>query len=252
MAPPTLVRGPSAKRFLQIRWTYPVYVPEAAPVTGGTQARPQRRALSREEALRFIAGDDPRPLLVLRECKVCNGTDDALLKGGVDNERTFLMSAWFHCVKLPVDVLEEDHPFHNLFLEKQPEHLFVSSADGSNHRALESQTSRTELWKSMQDLLALEYKGRPDAPLRRIATLLDRLDVADQRLREASERRDELLEKEGPGSRKLPRADKAVADAERELAKHLEEIERAYELELRRQHEAAAPEPEPAPAGSDG
>ncbi|MHC4894906.1 MAG: hypothetical protein ACYTFV_16500 [Planctomycetota bacterium] len=31
-------------------------------------------ALSRSDALEYIAGEDPRPLLVLRECVTCNGT----------------------------------------------------------------------------------------------------------------------------------------------------------------------------------
>ena len=111
------IRGPSAKSYLRIEWEYPVYVPPEESAAKDTFAKKKRVALSREEAFRFIAGDDPRPLLVLRECKVCNGTDDALLKGGVDNEKTYLLSRWFHCIKLPVDVMEEDHPFHNLFLQ---------------------------------------------------------------------------------------------------------------------------------------
>ncbi len=244
--PPKVVRGPSSKLVLQIRWTYPVYRPDAEPLTDGTQAPRVRQALSREEALRYIAGDDPRPLLVLRECKVCNGTDEALLKGGVDNEKTFLMSAWFNCVKLPVDVLEDDHPFRNLFVQKQPEHLFVSSVDGSNHMPLESQTSRTELWKSMRDLLALEYASKPDVPLKKLAALLDKLDVADQRVRELGERRDQVLEEEGPLSRKLPKAVKNLEAAEHELEKLKAEVDRTYRLELKRQRDAAR---EPAPVG---
>ena len=84
-----------------------MYVPPEEPEAKHSTAKKKRKALSREDAFKVIAGNDPRPLLVLRECKVCNGTDDALLKGGIDNERTFLLSRWFHCVKLPVDVLEE-------------------------------------------------------------------------------------------------------------------------------------------------
>jgi len=218
-----------------MKWDYPVYDPEAGKKAEGTYSRAKRKAMTREEAVAFIAGDDPRPLLVLRECKVCNGTDEALLKGGVDNEKTFLMSAWFHCVKLPVDVMEEDHPFHNLFVEEKPEHLFVVSVDGSNHQPLQSQTSRTELWKSMKGLLEVEYDSKPDKPLKKINSLLDKLDAADQRVRQYSEQRDKILEEDGPDSKKLPKLVKKLAKEEGELAELRGEVDKAYRLELRRQ-----------------
>ena len=232
-----------------MRWDYPVYDPGAGEVTEGTSSRAARKALSREEAIRYIAGDDPRPLLVLRECKVCNGTDEALLKGGSDNEKTFLMSAWFHCVKLPVDVMEENHPFHNLFVEKKPEHLFVCSVDGSEHEPLQSQTSRTELWESMRDAIAREYKDKPDRPLKTITALLDKLDDADRRVRELTERRDEILEEDGPDSRKLPKLEKKVEKEEKALAKLKADVQKAYQIELRRQKTEARRKAEEAAAG---
>ncbi|MEM9378741.1 MAG: hypothetical protein AAGB93_02250 [Planctomycetota bacterium] len=194
-----------------------------------------RRALSREAALKVIAGDDPRPLLVLRECRVCNGTDEALLKGGVDNEKTFLLARWFHCVKLPVDVMEEDHPFHNLFTLEQPEHLFVSSVDGENHDTLESDTSRVELWDSMKGVIKDEYKGKADSSLKKIAKTLDKLDFVDERLLEAKASRDAILEKEGPKSRKLGKVDKQIAKYEAEAEKLHATIAKASALELKRQ-----------------
>jgi hypothetical protein len=236
--PAAPVRGPSARSYLRIEWDYPVYAPKAEEKDGRTTAGTKRRALSREEAIKVIAGDDPRPLLVLRECKVCNGTDEALLKGGIDNEKTFLLSRWFHCVKLPVDVMEEDHPFHAVFVqEKAPEHLFVCSIDGSNHDPLESQTSRTELWKSMRSLLALEYKKKPDAPLKSIAKLLDKMDTADQRLNQLMDRQNEILEEDGPDSKKLPKLAKKIAKAEKERNKLNDDAIKAYKIELKRQRE---------------
>lgn len=192
--------------------------------------------MTREEAVAYIAGDDPRPLLVLRECKVCNGTDEALLKGGIDNEKTFLLSAWFHCVKVPVDVMEKNHPFHNLFVqEKSPEHLFVCSIDGTNHDPLESQTSRTELWDSMLSLLEKEYKTKPKKPLKTIAKLLDKLDEADNRVQVLSIKRDDILENDGPSSKKLPKIAKKLEEEEHELAVLKSKIQEAYRNELTRQ-----------------
>lgn len=255
IAVPELVRGPSAREYLKIEWDYPVYVPPQDEAEAGrTKAKVVRRALSREEAIKAIAGNDPRPLLVLRECKVCNGTDEALLKGGVDNEKTFLMAGWFHCVKLPVDVLEKDHPFHALFVQAEaPEHLFVCSVDGTNHDPLESQTSRTELWSSMRALLIKEYKKSPDTALKSIARLMDKLDVADERYVELIDRQNEILEEDGPESKKLPKVAKKLAKAEKEREDLKKDIAKAYEIELVRKPEedpSKAEESVPAKAGS--
>ncbi len=219
-------------------------MPEQAKTEDGrTKAQAVRRALTREEAIRVIAGDDPRPLLVLRECKVCNGTDEALLKGGVDNEQTFLLARWFHCVKLPVDVLEEDHPFHALFVQDEaPEHLFVCAVDGSAHDPLESQTSRTELWKSMRAILAAEYKVKPETRLKTIARLMDKLDVADDRLTELIDRQDQILEEDGPQSRKLPKLAKKIAREEKEREELFKKIAKAYDIELKRPPKTPATE----------
>ena len=231
-----------------MEWDYPVYVEKEEKVDG-SRAKKARRALSRAEAIQYIAGDDPRPLLVLRECKVCNGTDDALLKGGIDNEKTFVLSFWFHCVKLPADVMEEDHPFHNLFTEKQPEHLFVCSVDGSNHDPLQSETSRTELWSSMRDLLAKEYKSKPDSSVKKIAKLLDKMDLADERMSELTSRRDDVLEDEGPKSRKLPKINKKIKKEGEKRSELKEAVAKAAKLELKKKKKAAPAAAEPAEAG---
>lgn len=252
---PELLRGASAREYLKIEWDYPVYVPPQDKADEGrTTAKVARRALSREEAIKAIAGDDLRPLLVLRECKVCNGTDEALLKGGIDNEKTFLMARWFHCVKLPVDVMEEDHPFHALFVQEDaPEHLFVCAVDGSGHDPLESQTSRTELWKSMRSMLVKEYKKSPDVALKSIARLMDKLDVADERFVELIDRQNEILEEDGPESKKLPKVAKKLAKAEQEREDLKKDIAKAYEIELKRKPEedpTKATEAAPAEAGA--
>ena len=196
-----------------------------------------RRALTRAEAFAYIAGSDPRPLLILRECKVCNGTDTALLRGGVDNERTALLARWFHCVKLPIDVREENHPFYVLFPEKDAEHLFVSSADGSNRIGLEAEGSRSRLLDSMHEVVAADYKQKPDSSLKKIAMLLDDLDVLDDRHRALQLRRNELIEDEGPDSRKLAKVARDIAEVEEKLAEARDEIVAASALELKRQKE---------------
>src|SRR5688572_16913944 len=173
---PPVVRGPSTKSILTLEWNYPVHTPAPLAVAeGGTAAKAVRRALTYEQAFAEIASDDPRPLLVLRECAVCNGTDDALLSRNVDNERTFLLGRWFRCVKLPADVLEDDHPYRSLFPGGRAEHLFLASRDGSQRIALEGERSRTELWTAMLAVLSADYASDPERPLKEIRGALDRL-----------------------------------------------------------------------------
>ena len=70
-------RGPTSRHSLQINWDYPVFQTAMAQASGKTRAKAARKALERQLAFSEIAGEDRRPLLVLRECIVCNGTDDA-------------------------------------------------------------------------------------------------------------------------------------------------------------------------------
>ena len=169
---------------------------------------------------------------MLRECVTCNGTDEALLKSGEENERTFLLARWFHCVKLPTDVLEESHPFHGLFLEKGVEHLFVSTRDGANHQPLESADSQKDMWKAMLEVLDESYEGKPSKVVKSVINELDDLDDLDERYNELANRRDEILEEDGPRSRKLPKLERQIAEIDEERKEILAEIDEAFELEL--------------------
>ena len=230
-------RGPSAQSVLKLAWEYPVVTGVPGPETGEerTVARQQSVALDAKEALARLAGDDPRPLLVLRECKVCNGTDDALLsRGEVDNEKTFLLSRWFHCVKLPVDVLQEDHPFHNLFLPaNDAPHLFLCAQDGSERIVLESERSRTELWGAMTKVLETQYKGGPDGKLSEMAKAIDRLDLVDTEVFQLEKEIDATLEQSRSDGRQLKklRAKLEAAKEERdELLSTIDEATQALKL----------------------
>lgn len=199
-------------------WEYPVYTPPKDDNGGPTVAAKRRAALSAEEALAYLAGKDPRPLLVVRECVNCNGTDDALLsRGNEDNERTFLLSRWFHCVKLPVDVLQADHPFHNLFPGEDPEHMFMSAADGTARIAMESERSRVELWGSMMQVLKATYAKDPEDGVRKMERVIDEFDAIDRRITALEQKIDDVVESDGLDSKKLKKlqADLAAAKTER-------------------------------------
>jgi len=216
---------------LKLDWDYPVAATSPRPDAGQerTVARRQSVALDAKEALALLAGDDPRPLLVLRECKVCNGTDDALLsRGEVDNEKTFLLARWFHCVKLPVDVLQEDHPFHNLFLPaNDAPHLFLCAPDGSERIVLESERSRTELWGAMTKVLESQYKGGPDGKLREMAKTIDRLDLIDTEVFQLEKEIDATLEQSRTDGRQLKKLQSKLDAAKEERDELLAAIDEA-------------------------
>lgn len=232
-------RGPSAKDLLRMQWDFPVYKPVEAEKTDATTVR-MRQALSREAAITYLAGTDPRPLLVVRECRVCNKTDDALLTPGADNERTILLSRWFHCVKLPVDVLQKDHPFNALFPDKSSEHLFVAQRDGASKVPLESATSRTELWAAMSTILGAAYSKDPVAVAKEIAKSFDRLDVLDKRVVELEQRRDDLMESDSkPDLAKIKKVGEEIDGTKRDIARMLDSIQKQFRIDVKPEAPAA-------------
>jgi hypothetical protein len=243
--PPPDLRGPTSLSMLTIDWDFPVYkAPAQADSTGGSSATMLRAALPRTTAFDYLGSSDPRPLLVLRECTTCSGTDDALLSTSENNEKTFLLSRWFHCVKLSPDVLEENHPFRNTFVEEEPPHLFVASRDGTHMVALRGDQSRAELWGAMSDVLDREYEKDADRALKQLFGVLNDYDRVDDRIALLEQRYEVALEKKGPGSKKLK---KLARDLEKERAKKaaLREEEAALlDLGLRNPEPAADATPD--------
>ena len=234
-------RGSTTKSLLQMRWDYPVYR-DSEPKSDATAVK-MRKALAFDEALRFVAGNDPRPLLVLRECKTCNKTDNALLRpGSPDNEKTILYSRWFHCVKLPMDVIQADHPFNALFKDNDTPHFFVSTRDGVQRLPLESATSRTELWSSMSKVLGSAYKRDPSSSLKDVARELDQLDMLDTRIMNLEQQKGDLLENAGKlDATKLKKVEADIANARKALADTTRTIEKLMKAELRPAAKLAAP-----------
>ena len=216
-----------------MQWDFVIYTPETTR-DDGTHVKEQRRALPVDEAFQRIAGTDRRPLLVLRECSVCNKTDNALLRPGLDNEKTMVLSRWFHCVKLPVDVIQPDQPFNALFPTNDAEHLFVCSADGSNRIPLESDTSRPELWAAMTKVLGASYAKDPGAATKEILKTHDKLDELDSHLGELVKSRDDALEHAGRLDKdKVQKLEKAIESAKKEIDALRKSIDRLAKLDLK-------------------
>ena len=227
-------RGPSSRDELELAWDYPVLQSRVAdPTQQGSRSVQSRTALTEAEVFRRLAGEDARPLLVLRECTTCSGTDDALLTPQEDNEKTLLLSRWFHCVKVPANVVEEDHPFHAVFAGESPAHLFVARPDGTQRVDLKGDESRTELWKVMEEILESEYTTAHDKSLKLLARLLDKMDEVDLEVMDLEARLDDAIEKSGPDSSKAKKTRRKLEKAREELAEIQQEIVEASTLELR-------------------
>ena len=235
-------RGPSSKTTLMIAWEHATYTEKSVPKpknpTAASVDQRVRRALTAEEALVHIAGADRRPLLVLRECLSCSGTEDALMSSKEDNERTYLLARWFHCVKLSPDVLEDDHPFRNLFPGEKPAHLFIANADGSSRHDLEGEHARSELWEAMEGAIAANYKGSHETALRKLAGLLDELDEIDRSLADLETRFELALAADGADSKKFKKLRAQLDERRVERAELLASAVRVSALEPK----PAAPE----------
>lgn len=243
-------RQATAKDRLKMDWDFPVYTPRKQKATSGTVAQEVRRALDRDVAFATITRNDQRPLLVLRECNQCKGTDDALLDRRMSNEQTLLMARWFHCIKLPDSVLQDDHPFHALFPDGKPPHLFLCDVNGEGVIAMDGDQTQTELWKAMLTVLRRSYERDAEVALKERQRILNAYDTLDSRRSELEQRYSQELEKRGPDSPKL----KAIQrDLDKIAAEHkaLEQREREVMDLGAKVQTAEAAKPAVAPAGAD-
>lgn len=243
-------RGRTAKEMLKIEWTYPVYKPTTPTRKPGerTVAKEAERALPIEQAYALVADGDKRPLLILRECELCKGTDHAVLSRTLDNEQTVLLTHWFRCVKLPPNVLTDKHPFYNLFKKGEGEnkvpHLFFADPNGDHKKALPGDQSQSDLWKVMFQYLDRCYDESAKSAIKKLRKLLGQYDKLDAQEDLVRARIDKEIEKNGPKSRKLKKFNKDLD----KLAKDREKL-REEEKELRDLALLAAEE-EPVDAGA--
>jgi hypothetical protein len=169
----------------------------------------------------------------MRECARCNKTDDALLQPGADNEKVLFLARWFHCVRLPIDVVEPDHPFHALFPSNDAEHLFVITADGKSKLALESDTSRTELCKAMSEVLAKSYVKDPTPLYKDLHVWGEELDALDQQSRDLTAQRARLMEARIPDKKKLEKVEAELAGVEKKIVEKRAAIDKATKIALK-------------------
>ena len=205
-------------------------------------------ALPRDAALAEVRATDRRPLLIVRECDRCKGTDDALLDRRLDNEKTILMTRWFRCVKLPNTVLEDNPPYRNLFQGEHPPHLFLCRYDGSEPVALFGEQTQSQLWDAMEALVAREYQGNIRTAVKGLLRLLNDYDALDSRERELRVRLEETIDKDGDKSLKVRDLRKKIDALQREREQLKAREDKLGDLGMRPLDDEAAAKPSAAEA----
>jgi len=209
---------------LRIEWDYPTFVGDTG---GDTVAKKVYSALPYPEALRQVAGDDPRPLLLLRECWMCQGSESALLDVENTNEKTLLFARWFHCVRFDDSVRHEQHPFHRVFADNTMPHLIVCQRDGSTLTRLDGKRPQSVLWAAMRTVLRKTYTKDPDVAVRELFALLAQYDHLDSMEAEVSAQLQTALEqepKDSPRVTALERERAGIAAERDELKKRQAEV----------------------------
>lgn len=166
--PIPLTRGKSAKKRHTIQWQWPK--PKAAD---------SENSLDYETALAEVRGDDPRPLLILREGSQYGRGYDKLLGKKFQNESIALLTRWFHCVRFSEAIIQESHPWHAIFSGDYPPQCFVVSWDGHTNEPISGIFSIGRIQGAMKKVIRVEYKKDIKRALRDWTRVLDQLDTID-------------------------------------------------------------------------
>ncbi len=254
---PTTPRGPSggipinftrqstSREVLSIDWDYPTRV-AAKPkkVKGHTVVAPVLRALPKPAAFVKIAGDDKRPLLVLRECPNCKGTDFAFLNRKLNNEKTMLLARWFHCIKLPPSVAHPTHHFRNLFAGRNPPHLFIAKVDGSDLQPFDGKQSQSQMQAAMAKMIQECYQKNPKPAMKAMLRFLSDFDHCDTMEQTILRRIKKELYAKGPKSSKLKKLRGDLDAIKAQKAKAMKRAKAVCDLKLK---VVSAPKPKASP-----
>ena len=180
-----------------------------------------------------ISDTNRKPLLVLRECNRCKGTEHALFSRTLNNERTMLLAKWFYCVKLPPNVLKKKHPFNKVFEGENPPHVFISLYDGSGVVPFDGSQTQAALWKGMTKLINIAYEKKPKPAIKAMLAYLSRFDMLDAREKEIGDRVERAREKSGPNSRKVKKLRKQLAKIQADKAGTMKRAKAVCDLKLK-------------------
>ncbi len=165
-------RGATSRSRLAIAW-------DNSSVTKLVQVKDQAAAL------KHMADDDRRPLLILR---LTHDTGSAtkkvrkLLKAALASERFKLTSHWFHCVQVTKEVMEKDHPYHCLCKGKSAPRIIRATPDGEKVVRVLGNARQRVNWPDIAAMLKTSYEKDPTRTIRSLERLLNTFDVIDAKI----------------------------------------------------------------------
>lgn len=224
--PINFTRQATSRSVLSVKWDFPTRVADK-------QLKPPQ-VLPRAAAFVKIAGDDKRPVLVLRECAHCKGTDFAFLDRKLNNEKTMLLARWFHCVKLPPGVVQPAHHLHNLFTGRKPPHLFLAKVDGSEVEVFDGEQSQSALQAAMVKVIKACYEKDPRPALKQMLIYLSQFDDCDTMEKTLLQQIKAELYAKGPNSSKLKKLNARLDAVKARRTKAMKRADAACDLELKR------------------
>lgn len=189
--------------------------------------------MPRGAAFAKISDNNRKPLLVLRECVHCKGTEHAVFSRTLNNEKTLLLAQWFYCVKLPPNVLAEKHAFRKVFEGDNPPHVFVSLHDGTGLIPFDGRQTQTELWNGMTKLIETAYEKKPKPAIRSMLKFLSKFDMLDAKEKDLSDRIEKEREKRGPQHAKVRKLRKELERIQAEKARTMKLAKAVCDLKLR-------------------
>lgn len=191
---------------------------------------------SAEELVAELRGDDPRPLMIVR-----NSADekiDALLQAALASERFQLASQWFHCVRVDVEDVANSH-YQKLFDGRNPAHLVLSTWDGTKRVEMLGRVGHKVTWSKIQSVLKAEYKKNPYTAIKGLEKLLNSFDALDKRESELSAQLARC--KESGKDDQCKKIEGQLAELAEERKQLLAEEQELEDLELRRAEKDAKP-----------
>ena len=233
--PISFTRQATSKEILELDWHYPVAHTFKDKSNTGEQTTVAfvEKAFARKEAFYKLAEGNKKPLLVMRECVSCKGTDHALFSRRLNNEKTMLLCQWFYCVKLPPRVLEKNHPFRNVFAKENPPHLFISMADGSDITEFDGRQTQSRLQKAMVKLLQKTYEKKPLVAVSAMLRLLSECDKHDAMVDELQARLNKEMLRTPIRKDSIAKVKAKLATTKKQRARALKLAKAVCDLKLR-------------------
>lgn len=231
-APVTFARQRTSRARLSWDWDYAKVVQVVAE-SDDTVAAPQSRALPFDEAIGRVAGDDQRPLLVLRECFLCGSDEESDIGRKLLNEKTVMLARWFHCVRVSDAVRAQNHPLHALFSGERSPHLVLCASDGSRFTPVFGEEPLSAVWQKMRGLLQDAYEGDVHEATSALLQTLSRFDHVDSMEAELASRLDAAERTAAPDAAKIGKLRDQLAGLALERRAVERQEKRALDLKLR-------------------